>query len=131
MDISLCALNRGKMQLQWSGANNSLLMIRDGGITEIKADKQPVGKFQSAMPFTGHVLDVKQGDLIYIFSDGYPDQFGGPTGKKLKYKKFRELLLLHHREPMEEQRAALLADFVGWKGGLEQVDDICVMGVRI
>jgi serine phosphatase RsbU (regulator of sigma subunit) len=131
MDISLCALNTAAMQMQWAGANNPLLMIRDGEVIEIKADKQPVGKFHHAAPFTNHSINLKKGDVIYIFSDGYSDQFGGPGGKKLKYKKFRDLLVEHHQDRMDRQKEALLSAFNSWKGDLAQVDDICVMGVRI
>lgn len=131
MDISLCALNPVTLQLQWAGANNPLLVISNGKITELKADKQPVGRFTNARPFTNHVLQLSKGDRLYIFSDGFADQFGGKEGKKLKYKVFRQLLFEHHREPMEAQEG-MLTDFLEkWRKDHEQVDDICVIGVKV
>jgi len=131
MDISLCALDLKTYSLQWAGANNPLLIIRNSEILETKADKQPVGKFSGGRPFTNHHIELKKGDSLYIFTDGYADQFGGPDKKKLKYKNFKQWLLNHHGKPMEEQKQQLDLALELWKGELEQVDDVCVIGVKI
>jgi serine phosphatase RsbU (regulator of sigma subunit) len=131
MDISLCALDPESLELQWAGANNPLVVISKGNIIEIKPDKQPVGRFSSAKPFTNHVIQLSKGDCIYIFSDGFADQFGGKEGKKLKYKVFKQLLFEYHGKPIEKQKE-LLEDFLAeWRNGHEQVDDVCVMGVQV
>lgn len=131
MDISLCALNVKRNELQWAGANNPLLIIRNSQILETKPDKQPVGEFIGRKPFTNHIILLEDGDHIYIFSDGYSDQFGGQSGKKYKYKAFKQLLLENHLKPIEEQKKALDRTIESWKGHHEQVDDMCVIGVKI
>ncbi|MFT5820459.1 MAG: serine phosphatase RsbU (regulator of sigma subunit) [Crocinitomix sp.] len=129
MDLALCSISGRK--LEYAGAHNPLWIIRNKEIIEFKADKQPIGNFEMAKPFTNHEFDLELGDLIYIFSDGYVDQFGGVKGKKFKPKKFRELLLNIHQKPLDEQARVLKETIVEWRGDLEQVDDICVLGVRI
>jgi serine phosphatase RsbU (regulator of sigma subunit) len=131
MDIALCTFNNDRTKLHYAGANNSLYLIRDGEFREIKPDKQPIGKFLESKPFTNHVIDVKAGDCIYLFSDGFADQFGGDKGKKLKYATFKEILLNNHTIPMVDQRTILKNSFEKWRGELEQVDDVCVIGVRL
>ena len=133
MDIALCALKLQSTSaiLQYAGANNPLWIIRNKEVMEIKADKQPIGKFDDPQPYTTHNLDLKKGDVIYIFSDGYVDQFGGDKGKKFKAKAFKELLLSIREKTMEEQKKIIDATFQKWKGGLEQIDDVCIIGVRI
>jgi serine phosphatase RsbU (regulator of sigma subunit) len=135
MDISLCSLNMTNLELSWAGANNPLWIIREiNGVAEIierKADKQPVGNHISMNPFTNHNLQLERGDLIYVFTDGLPDQFGGEKGKKFKISQLRELLLRIYKLPMQDQYQEILATFEAWKGDLEQVDDICVIGVRV
>jgi serine phosphatase RsbU (regulator of sigma subunit) len=131
MDISLGAINFKTNVLEWAGANNPLLIIRDKEFIEIKPDKQPVGKFAAGQKFTNHEIQLKKEDLIYVFTDGYSDQFGGPDKKKLKYKAFKKLILNCHSLPMEEQRKKLDDTLELWKGPLEQVDDICLVGIRI
>ena len=98
---------------------------------EIKANKQPIGKFFDPKPYTTHKLELDKGDTIYIFSDGYVDQFGGEKGKKFKAKAFRELLLSIQDKDMETQHKILDETFEAWRGSLEQIDDVCVIGVRI
>lgn len=131
MDISLCYLN--KNTLTWSGANNPLWLIKDNKneIIEITADKQPIGKYAEIKPFTSHTISLSKGDIIYLFTDGFADQFGGPKGKKFKYKQFSELLVSIKDQPMERQKELIKSRFNEWKGDLEQVDDVCVIGVRI
>jgi len=133
MDIALCALNTTTRALQFAGAQNPLWIKRatSSELEEIKGDKQPIGKYSDPKPFTNHTLQLEAGDAFYIFSDGYADQFGGPKGKKLKYKPFKELLLSINDKPMEERKQIIDQHFETWKGDLEQVDDVCVIGVRV
>jgi serine phosphatase RsbU (regulator of sigma subunit) len=98
---------------------------------ETKANKQPIGQFDNPEPYTTHSFDLEQGDSIYIFSDGYVDQFGGEKGKKFKSKAFRELLLSIQDKPMEEQKTIIDEAFETWRGNLEQIDDVCVIGVQV
>lgn len=129
MDIALCALE-GSV-LRYAGAHNPLWIIRNGELLETKADKQPIGQFDQPTPFTTHTIELQPGDAIYIFSDGYADQFGGEKGKKFKVKSFRNLLLSIYTEPMEKQRETLNNTFEEWQGDIEQVDDVCVIGVKV
>lgn len=133
MDIALCSLNTRTNLLHFSGANNPLWVIRKGAssIEEIKADKQPVGKFELATPFTNNVVQLDKGDAIYIFSDGYADQFGGPKGKKIMRKQFKQILLDAVEKDAAQQQNILLQNFNNWKGNLEQIDDVCVIGVKL
>lgn len=135
MDIALCALrsHADTHTLNYAGANNPLWIIRKGAdeVEEIKADKQPIGKFAMEAPFTTHAAQLNPGDTIYIFSDGYPDQFGGDKGKKFKSGRMKELLLSIQHLSMEDQKQKLDAHFESWRGDLEQIDDVCVIGVRI
>jgi len=139
MDVSLCSLQLSENYaiLQWSGANNPLWIIRPTFIEEtfelidFKPNKQPIGKFDNPKPFTNHTIELKKGDTIYVFTDGYADQFGGEKGKKLMYKPFKEFLLSIQEKSMFEQKLLLEKHFDNWKGKLEQVDDVCVIGVRI
>lgn len=131
MDIALCSLDLVAKKLDYAGANNPLYYINKGELKEIKPDKQPIGKYADKHPYTNHTLDIETGDCIYIFSDGFADQFGGPKGKKFKYKSFRELLLEIHSKPMDEQKQILDKALEDWKGPLDQLDDICVIGLRI
>jgi serine phosphatase RsbU (regulator of sigma subunit) len=129
MDIALCSLEGNT--LKYAGANNPLWIIRNGEIIETKADKQPIGKFEELLPYTTHIFELEKGDSIYIFSDGYVDQFGGEKGKKFKAKAFRELLLSIQGQLMENQKTIIDEAFENWRGDLEQIDDVCVIGVRI
>ena len=130
MDIALCAL-KGK-RLSYSGSHNPLWIIRKGGqeVFEIKADRQPIGRFGEEVPFTTHEIEVDPGDTLYIFSDGFSDQFGGANGKKFKISNFKKLLLKLQNNSMEDQKLLLDNAFESWRGELEQIDDVCVMGVR-
>ncbi|MDF1672140.1 MAG: tetratricopeptide repeat protein [Vicingaceae bacterium] len=129
MDIALCSLEGNK--LQYAGAHNPLWIIRDGELIETKANKQPIGQFDNPEPYTTHTLELQKGDSIYIFSDGYADQFGGEKGKKLKTANFKKLLLSIQKESMEKQKQLIDEAFENWRGNLEQLDDVCVIGVRI
>jgi serine phosphatase RsbU (regulator of sigma subunit) len=129
MDIALCALNGNT--LQYAGANNPLWIIRNGELIEIKGDKQPIGKFIKPKPFTAHAIELEKNDSIYIFSDGYSDQFGGENGKKFKVKAFKKLLIEIQNKSMDKQKQFIDDHFESWKGDLEQLDDVCVIGVKI
>jgi len=129
MDIALCSIEG--MKLQYAGAYNPLWIIRNSEVIETKANKQPIGQFENSEPYTTHSFDLEKGDTIYIFSDGYVDQFGGERGKKFKAKAFRELLLSIQDKAMEEQKITINETFETWKGDLEQIDDVCVIGVRL
>jgi tetratricopeptide (TPR) repeat protein len=136
MDISLCALHFNKVQnfvkveLQWAGANNPLWLIRNGEILETKADKQPIGMDEDHHPFTNHSFTLEKGDTIYVFSDGFADQFS-PADKKLMKKNFKNVLLSIQDKNMQEQHEHLNNYIENWKGTMEQTDDILVIGVRV
>ncbi len=124
----------GKQSLQNKQIAPLPLTVRNDGnfeLIEITANKQPIGKFDNPEPYTTHTLELQKGDSIYIFSDGYVDQFGGEKGKKFKAKAFRELLLSIQDKSMEQQRILIDVAFETWKGNVEQVDDVCIIGVRI
>ena len=133
MDISLCVLNKKTLVLEYSGANNPLWLLRNNTseIAEYKPTKQSVGKGNLANEFVTHSIQLSKGDTIYIFSDGFADQFGGEKGKKYKYKPFKELLTTNKNKSLSEQCDLINSEFEKWKKDLEQVDDICVIGVRV
>ena len=131
MDISFCKLEGRK--LSWAGANNPLWIIRKNSdeVMEIKPDKQPIGKYMVLHDFTTHHVELTSGDQLYVFTDGYQDQFGGDKGKKFKATQLKKLLLKNRSISMPEQCAALESVFNEWKGRLEQIDDVCIIGVRV
>lgn len=131
MDIALCCYDRKKKTLEFAGANNPLYHISGGQLTEIKGDKQPIGAFDNRKKFTNQIINLKEKDSIYIFSDGYADQFGGAQAKKFKYNQFKNMLLSIQEKAMAEQKEIIHKTIVNWMGELEQVDDICVVGVKV
>ncbi|MEQ9353156.1 MAG: SpoIIE family protein phosphatase [Vicingaceae bacterium] len=133
MDIAICALNKDTLELEYAGAFNPLYLLRSGKIIQTKGDKFPIGSFlDGATPnFTNNKIQLQPGDLIYIFSDGYADQFGGPRGKKFMYKRFRELLLKNSAKDLSDQKDVLKETLFNWMKNEEQVDDILVMGVKV
>lgn len=132
MDISLCSIDNNSKEVIYAGANNNLYLIEGstGNLSELKADKQPVGAYDNLKPFNDQVFSLNKSDQIYLFTDDYPDQFGGEKGKKLKYKPFKQLLVDCHLESMNEQKQKLNAFIRSWRGDHEQVDDICIIGIR-
>jgi len=133
MDIALCAFDQKEYELEFAGAFNPLFFVRDEEIFEIKGNKFPIGIFleKEAKKFTNHKMKVKKGDVVYIFSDGYADQFGGARGKKFMQSQFRSLLFDIHKKPMPEQRRILDQTIEHWRGNEDQVDDILVIGLRV
>ena len=105
--------------------------INQGKLVEIKSDKQPVGNHLIKNPFTSHTLQLSKHDSIFLFTDGMPDQFGGPKGKKYKYKQLRELIQSSFELPMLEQGEIIDRAFNEWKGNIMQVDDVCIVGIRL
>lgn len=131
MDISLIAINKSTNKIAWAGANSPLWYVTQNGFFELKADKQPIGKIENVMPFNTHQIFLKEGDLVYMTTDGYADQFGGERGKKFKYKNLKETLIKNSYLSLEKQKKELEIAFLSWKGDLEQVDDVCVLGIKI
>ncbi|MEX1002784.1 MAG: SpoIIE family protein phosphatase [Crocinitomicaceae bacterium] len=131
MDIALCNINYETNMLTYSGANNPLVVIRNKEIIEIKANKQPIGEFERREPFITHEFKLEKGDCVYIFSDGYADQFGGDKGKKFKGKALKNLLVDISTFEMNIQLEKLNTTFHEWKGNFEQLDDVCLFGVKI
>lgn len=132
MDIALCSIPKKGNKVEYAGAYNPLWLIRDGEIIDFPGDRQPVGFFGDNLntPYTNHSVEVLPGDSLYMFSDGYADQFGGPTGKKFKYSQFKKLLLNIQEKPMEEQREILNTRIEEWMGDEEQIDDILIIGIK-
>lgn len=132
MDISLTMINEERNKLWFSGANNPLYIINNGELVTIKGDRMPIGiHLNFDRPFTNNEIEVAKGDTIYMFSDGFADQFGGPRNKKFRYKQFQELLLENHDKSFENQKNILEQAFIDWKGDYQQVDDVLVLGYKI
>jgi len=131
IDMALVIYDTKKKQLEFSGANNPIYIVRNGEMLEYKGNNMPVAYYEKMSDFTKYTIDMKQGDRIYMFTDGFPDQFGGPQGKKFKYRPFKDLLLEVHERPMEEQHRILSLIFDEWKGDLSQIDDVLVIGLRL
>lgn len=134
MDISLISIHQNRLDatIKWSGANNPLWIIsQEGDFKELKADKQPIGKHTVQVPFTQHSMKLNKGDKLFLFTDGLADQFGGDKGKKFKYKQMIETLMTANHMNMEECQEHLHKAFISWKGNLEQVDDVCVIGIKL
>jgi serine phosphatase RsbU (regulator of sigma subunit) len=136
MDISLCCipypLSPNGITIKWAGANNPLWIINARNeLIEIKPDKQPIGYFDAVHSFRTHDIKIEKGDTIYLFTDGYQDQFGEASNKKFKSAQMRKLLLSVHDKNMEEQKEIIENTFNKWKGNFEQVDDVCILGLRL
>lgn len=133
MDIAICKIEPGKGKLEYAGANRSLWLMRRDGHSEIKANKQPIGGLETEYrtEFTNHEIEFEKGDCIYMFSDGYADQFGGEKGKKYMLKNFQKLIESISNLPMPQQKEKINESYLAWKGNHEQVDDVLVIGVRL
>ncbi|OFY84526.1 MAG: hypothetical protein A3F72_14060 [Bacteroidetes bacterium RIFCSPLOWO2_12_FULL_35_15] len=132
MDCSLISFDFEKGKLSYAAANNPVWIVREKQLLEFAPDKMPVGKHDNdQIPFTQQTIELKKGDVVYALTDGMPDQFGGSKGKKFKYKQLKELLILISAEPMETQKQKLSDALNNWKGNLEQVDDITLIGIRV
>jgi serine phosphatase RsbU (regulator of sigma subunit) len=133
MDIALIRINKTTNELTFAGANNSMHLMRTGRLIELKGDKQPIGisHFNSTQQFIQQSISLLKDDWLYVFTDGYPDQFGGEHGKKFKYKQLEELLINIHTKDTNEQKNILEKVHKDWRGNLEQVDDICILGIKI
>ena len=131
MDISLCRITMEDKKLEFAGAYNPLYVVRNGELLEYKADRQPIGAHEDRIPFTNHSVDLLENDMVYIFSDGYLDQFGGPKGKRFMTKQFKRLLTTIAVDDVPAQVEKLKSELDSWQGNEQQIDDILVMGVRI
>ncbi len=140
MDVALCCIDIKGMRLEYAGANNPIYIVRNKELIEFKADKQPITASMDtvAKPFTNKLFDLQKNDVVYLFTDGYADQFGGENipgtksgGKKFLYKRFKETLVAMQDQSMEEQKATLYNTFEKWRGSLAQVDDVLVIGIKI
>ena len=133
MDISLCAIDPNNRTLKWAGANNPLWVIKQDSdeVTIVKPNKQSVAITEKPVSFTTHTVELNEGDCFYLFTDGYADQFGGESSKKFMQKRLKELLLRIYKKPMELQKKLIHDNLLTWMGNLEQVDDICFVGVKI
>lgn len=133
MDVAICSIDLETNKLEFAGAFSPLFILRNNEVLKFKGDKHPIGNFvgMEEFVFTNNEIDLLPEDKIYIFSDGFVDQFGGPDGKKLKYNYFRQLLLDNHKRPMPEQKEKINEFFEAWKTGFEQIDDVCIIGVAV
>jgi len=130
MDIGLCVIDKKKRKLYYAGAFFPLYLIRNDSLIEIKGDKIIIGMNQDGHSYTDHELDLMEGDIIYIFSDGYADQFGGSENKKFMYRRFRYVLMTIHRFPVNDQKTILEDNIRTWMGNRTQIDDMMVIGFR-
>jgi len=120
-----------RYKIQWSGANNPLWYFKNGRFAEVIAHKQPIGKTENPTSFPTHTIELNKGDVLYLFTDGFADQFGGPKGKKFKYKQLQEILSNNIDQPVGNQKQLLSNAFENWRGSLEQVDDVCIIGIQV
>jgi serine phosphatase RsbU (regulator of sigma subunit) len=132
MDAVLLRINYESDKLSYAAANNSFYIVRNKQLIALKADKMPVGKYADEIvkPFTTGEFKLEKGDMVYALTDGYPDQFGGPKGKKFKYKQLEDLLIEVSDEKSTAQKKILSQKFADWKGDHEQVDDVLIIGIR-
>ena len=130
MDIGLCVVDKKRRKMEYAGALFPLYIIRENNLIEIKGDKLIIGMNPSAVPYTNHDLDLLEDDIVYMFSDGYADQFGGSENKKFMYRRFRYLLMSIHSFPMDDQKTILDENIRTWMGNNDQIDDIMVIGFK-
>ena len=128
MDAILVCIEGNKVT--YAAANNSPVIIKNKQLITLEADKMPIGKGEKEDSFMLRSIELEKGDLLFLYTDGYADQFGGPKGKKFKYKALNNLLLGYSGESMEKQKELLSKHFEDWRGKLEQIDDVCVIGIK-
>ena len=134
MDMSFCIIDEETLELEYAGAYNPLLIVRNGKeqeVIELKADRQPISIHYTENDFSTQKIQLKQNDCIYSFTDGFADQFGGPKGRKFKSQVFKRILASISHEPMSKQKSILEEKFNSWKGGADQIDDVLIIGIRI
>jgi len=132
MDASLIVFNSDKTKMEYVAAHNPIWVIRNGELIEIKPNNMPVGKHdKDQTPFEGGELDLQKGDIIYTMTDGFQDQFGGEKGKKFKVKPMKQILIEMAHLSMIDQHEKISEVFDQWKGKLEQVDDVCIVGIKV
>lgn len=131
MDIILCKLNKKNNVFEYAGANRPLYYFQNDVFFEQKGDRQPIGKYEFRKPYENHTMNLSKGDVVYLFSDGIVDQFGGPNGKKYSSKRLREFLQSIYQEDMNDQKILIQKELNTWKGNTDSIDDACMLGVRI
>ncbi len=130
MDGILICVKEGSKKITYAAANNAPVIVINNELSVLGTDKMPVGKGEKNEPFKLYRFEMKKGDELYLYTDGFADQFGGPKGKKYKYKPLNDLILKNHHLPVTKQEELLFSEFENWKGDLEQVDDVCILGIR-
>jgi serine phosphatase RsbU (regulator of sigma subunit) len=133
MDVCLVRINKtNREEIQYSGANRPLYIIKaNGELEELNPDKQPIGWMEETRPFQAENKVLDQGDMLYLTTDGFADQFGGPKKKKLKTKGMIELFVNVHFLPLTEQKEKIHSYYSDWKGSGDQTDDVCVIGIKV
>ncbi|MBN2484747.1 MAG: response regulator [Bacteroidales bacterium] len=132
MDVSIAMIDNANSKLYFAGANNPIYIVQNNQLIQLKGDRMPIGvNLNFQREFEDSEIGINEGDSVYLFSDGYADQFGGPGNKKFRYKQFQDLLLEIHQKPLFEQKEILQRTFLGWKGNYPQIDDVLVIGFKI
>jgi serine phosphatase RsbU (regulator of sigma subunit) len=121
----------GEINITYAAANNKPALVSDGKLVELDSDRMPVGVGEKKDEFQLYTINFKKGDQLYLSTDGFSDQFGGPKGKKFQHRPFNEMILKLSAKSIEDQQASISKTFDNWKGELEQVDDVCVIGIRL
>jgi serine phosphatase RsbU (regulator of sigma subunit) len=130
MDLAICIIDKQLNTLQFSGANNPIILIKNNELSALKPTKNPIGIYPKERPFETTEIKIEKGNTIYMFSDGFLDQFGGEKGDKYKMPRFKDFLLSIHKVPMNEQYTLLKNEFEAWHENREQIDDVMVLGIR-
>jgi len=133
MDMALCVIDKTTFEMQYAGAYNSVFIVRKKEIIELKADKMPIGihAVELGKKFKNQTLTLEKNDMIYLFSDGYADQFGGEEGVKFKQKPFKELLTKVSESALDKQQKVIEKTILDWQGDQSQLDDMMILGIRI
>ena len=131
MDISLCCIDKTTNKLLFSGANNPIIIIRNNQLITLEADRQPIGKYSFGKPFTQQEITLTSDDIVYLYTDGFADQFGGERGKKYKSANLVKFFIKNSKLTLRNQKDALEEEFTNWKSDFDQIDDVCIMGFKI